>query len=531
MLLKLSKLFLYVSVFAVIIVLTGTFFPFIGGKDYFFRVSIELALIFFILWWAFEDKTGEAGARFREAARKPIFIAVSLFILAILLSTIFAYDPHAAFWSNFERGEGAFQILHYYAFFVLLVLTFREKEDWKRIFGASLIASALMILYGVFANLGWASNFISPYQGGLSPEVASSWWLRLTSARFQGSLGNPAYVAPYLLFSVFYAAYLWLDGKYNKKLWAGIGYGSLIIVFLFFFAITETRGAFMGLGLGVFAFLIYLALSRRNLRKWFIPFLIFLAIAGGLLVRERHAEWMKNLPGGRLFDIAFSDQTVQTRLWTWGSAWDGFKERPVFGWGLENFTTVFDKYFNPEHYVPGANSETWFDRAHSIYFDYLTETGILGLLGYLSIFAVIFWKIFRKRRGGGGGYGNNEFRAGQSRGAEERNSAAESGSWKPATKDALLFSLSIAYLVQGAAIFDVLPIYINLFLFFAFANYYFAGNNGASSKHSERVRFPAARQSETKEGRREENGGGGRGTVFGSPCRKLFKTEGFEKRA
>ncbi|MBU6500526.1 MAG: O-antigen ligase family protein [Patescibacteria group bacterium] len=463
MLLKLSKFFLYASVFCVLIVMTSAFFPFIGGKDYFFRLSVELALIFFVLWWAFEAANREVRGRFLEVVKTPIFIAVSFFVVAVMLSTIFAYDPHAAFWSNYERGEGAFQMLHYYVFFVLLAMFFKDRSSWRKLFGFSLIAAAGMVLYGLFANLGWANNFISPYQGGTVP---LTWWGKLVEGRFEGSLGNPAYVAPYLLFAMFYAAYLWADGKFKNKLLAGVGYAALIATYLFFFVLSETRGAFIGLGVGVFAFLIYLAFSRAAWRKWLVPTFIVLAIAGGLLIHERNSVWLKKLPGGRLFDVALSDQTVQTRLWTWGSAIKGFEERPIFGWGLENFSNVFDKYFDPRHFVPGQNTETWFDRAHNIYFDYLVETGILGLVSYLGIYTAIFWQFFRKRSA-------SESNASMS---DSKHKQSVAGHGRSVMKNALLFSLLVAYLVQGLAIFDVLPMYINLFMVFAFSNYYLYGN-------------------------------------------------------
>src|SRR5437870_4462802 len=116
MLLNVSKFFLYVSVFAVLIVMTAIFFPFIGGKDYFFRIAIELSLIFFLLWWAFEAREGVVLRRLKQLVREPLFVAVTVFAAMFLLATAFAYDSHAAFWSNYERGEGGFQMLHYYGF-------------------------------------------------------------------------------------------------------------------------------------------------------------------------------------------------------------------------------------------------------------------------------------------------------------------------------------------------------------------------------------------------------------------------------
>jgi len=134
------------------------------------------------------------------------------------------------------------------------------------------------------------------------------------------------------------------------------------------------------------------------------------------------------------------------------------------GWGPENFSTVFDKHFDPRHYVPGKNTETWFDRAHSIYFDYLAETGVLGLAGYLSIFAVMLWGFVKLLRHGG-------------------RSAAEV---------ALLIAIPVGYLAQGIAIFDVLPMYINLFVVFAFAYFILYGIEapGSARKAKHRGEVP-----------------------------------------
>jgi len=539
MLLKLSRFFLYASLFSVLIVLSGTFFPFIGGKYYFFRVAVELSLAFFILSLAFE----QPSKRFMETARgiisRPIFIAVSAFVFAYLLSALLAYDPYAAFWSNYERGEGAFQMLHYYIFFVLMMFLFRSSSDWQMAFKLSLVAAVGIIFYGLLAQAVFLTPglnvpieasgrengykqlliFVGPLTGG---EIPESRWVRLTAPRFQGSLGNPSYVSPYLMFSLFYLSYLFAarknaidEGERKKRreryAWIVIGIivllyflwvflrmdavleavpdigalgeaiisaflvlaalvftstlfiepsssavrWALFILFAFFiftfFILTQTRGAFLGLGAAIFAFLLYLLWSFPRGRKWTVVALVVIVATGSMLVAFRHSPTVQQIPGARfleIFDLGIQSQTVQTRLWTWNSAWRGFLERPIFGWGPENFSIVFDKYFDPRHYQVGKNSETWFDRAHSIVFDYMAETGIIGFLSYASVFVVFYLQFFRRRR-------------------RTENSAN-------AFQNALLFAIPIGYLVQGLALFDVLPIYINLFLFLAFASYLFS---------------------------------------------------------
>lgn len=452
-----AKWYLYTSAFAVVVVMDSIFFPFIGGKDWFFRFSVELSLIAFLLWWGFEARAGEIKQLIKANYKKPLVIAVTILVAVFLLACLFAFDMHAAFWSNYERGEGGFQMIHYYIFFMLLVFLFTEEKDWKNLFRCSLAAAGLMIGYGLLANYG-VSGFIGPYAGSAPP---TGWWHALIDGRFQGSLGNPAYVAPYLLFSMFYAAYLWISTRLEKRAtsFTNWGYGILLFIFFFFFILSQTRGAFLGLGAGIFALLLYFALTgSAKIRKWSAAVAIVLVILGVGLYSVRNTTFVQNLPEGRLLQISLSDASAQTRVWVWGEAWQGFLERPILGWGPENFTAVFDKYFNPNFYVPSQSTETWFDRAHSIFFDYLSETGILGFLAYFAVFALFFWEFFRRRRlhkEGGGHVGTSTIQRG------------------------MMIALPVAYLVQGVAIFDVFPMYFNLFLFFAFATYYFAANQKA----------------------------------------------------
>lgn len=452
MLLKISKLFLYSSVLSVLVVLNRTFFPFIGGKDYFFRAAIELAFIFFILWWGFEAQAGELSTRLKKLLKQPLFLAVSLFFVMFMLATVFAVDSHAAFWSNYERGEGGFQMLHYYSLFFLAVFLFDEKKDWQRMFWVSLAAAFGMILYGVGAAIftvdpttGAISNpfgFIGPYIDG-GKLVKPTFFGRLfASERFQGSLGNPAYVAPYLMFSLFYLLWLWIS-EHKRTLLKNISYGVLGGFLTVFFLASQTRGAFVGLVAALFVFLLVLLMGNRAWRKRLILLIVVLAVLLGTLMYYRQTDFVKKLPASRLLDVGISNKTFETRLWTWNSAWQGFKERPLLGWGPENFSAVFDKYFDPRHFIAGEQSETWFDYAHSVIFDYLSETGILGLLSYLAIFFVFYWEWFKKKFDS-----NNGMLLG-----------------------ALMAAILVGYLIQGLALFNVFPIYINVFLFLAFACY------------------------------------------------------------
>jgi len=456
-LISLSKFFLYLVPLVVLIVMPSNFFPFIGGKYYIFRTFVSLSLICVLIYWAFEDKENKIIKDLKEVFSRPLVKITTIFVFIYVLASLFAYDPQAAFWSNFERQEGGFQMIHYWLFFILLNLLFKTKKDWTRLFIVSIIAAVGMIFYGIF-SITSPETFFGPYASLMQGTSTPGFWSMLLnkSIRFQGSLGNPAYVAPYLMFIIFYTIYLWWDKKFGINL-RSFWYLFLISFFGLFFILSQTRGAFLGLVAGIFSFFIYLVLSIKKLRKIGIISLISLFILLSLAFYFKDNNFIKSLPGSRMLQINFSERTAQTRLWTWGSAWNGFKERPILGWGPENFPAVFDKYFNTGHYMANLPTETWFDRAHSVIFDYLAETGILGLLSYLGIYIGFYLMFFRSIKI------YNELKNKKNLSQDLPNDLQ----WN------LIFSILIAYFVQNLIIFEVLPMYLNFFLILAFSSYVF----------------------------------------------------------
>ena len=427
-LIKISKFLLYLAPFAVIIVTPSTLFPFIVGKYTFFKVIIELALIAFLFGWGFGK-----NVPFPRLWKQPLVIVVTLFVAIFTLAGFTGVNPHASFWSNFERGEGSFLLLHFYGYFLLLLLLFQTMEDWKRLFRVAITAGFLVMFYGVAAATG-VSGFIG---SGFCE-------------RFAGSLGNPAYIGTFSIFMLFYVVYLAVSGNWREKKWQAWNAPILILLAIYFsvfLLFSQTRGGLLGLGIGVIAALFYLtfALQSRRARRAALGAAAAFILLGTLGIYYRQhinlAPWCEE-GGNRILDVSFDGETINTRFALWKQSIEAWKERPMLGWGPENFNIAFEKYYNPIHTV-------WFDRAHNIFFDYLVFGGALLLGAFIGIFAVFYTQFFAWRK------------------------RAESDAKVRVLQGALLFSLPIAYLIQGLVLFDVLPIYINLFLFLAFAAYTF----------------------------------------------------------
>ncbi|MEK7463421.1 MAG: O-antigen ligase family protein, partial [Patescibacteria group bacterium] len=120
-----------------------------------------------------------------------------------------------------------------------------------------------------------------------------------------------------------------------------------------------------------------------------------MAVVGSLWIFRTSSFIQGNQTLSRLTDLSSSDINIAVRYQIWNMSWQGFKERPILGWGPENQTAVFFKYYQPEM----REQQPWFDRSHNIILDWLISAGILGLLSYLSIFVFAIRTLNKNYRG------------------------------------------------------------------------------------------------------------------------------------
>ena len=84
--------------FIVLFVAQSLFFPFITGKNFTFRIIVEVITA---LWLALALVNPEYRPR-----RSWILLAFALFVLSIGVSDVFGANAWKSIWSNYERMEG-----------------------------------------------------------------------------------------------------------------------------------------------------------------------------------------------------------------------------------------------------------------------------------------------------------------------------------------------------------------------------------------------------------------------------------------
>ncbi|MHB9019320.1 MAG: O-antigen ligase family protein [Minisyncoccota bacterium] len=337
----------------------GLFFPFIVGKAFIFRAIIEIVFALWLILVVFYKE-------FRPK-KNTLLWAIAIFIGVTALATVLGVNPLRSFWSNFERMEGLVMYIHLFAYFLVLGNVFK-KRDWFWFFNAFVASGLIEGVYALFQKMG---KIPSP-QGGF---------------RVDGTIGNPAYLAAFLIFIVGFCTLLFLRSKdiYARTFYGFSGLFSLMIIYF-----TASRGPVLGILVALFlAGTIYLFFKKvetdsdKKIKKIMIGGLIGLVVLVGVLWGLKNTNFIKNSQTlSRLTNLSFSETTITSRLSIWQMSFKAFKEKPILGWGPENYIAVFSKYYSPEMW----RQEPWFDRSHNVVFDWLINAGLIGLLSYLSIF-------------------------------------------------------------------------------------------------------------------------------------------------
>ncbi|MDP3727049.1 MAG: O-antigen ligase family protein [bacterium] len=354
--------------FIVFIVTRSLYFPFITGKNFTFRILIELIAVVWV-YAAFRFP------RFRPRA-SAIAVAVTIFMAAMGIATVLSISPYRSFWSSFERMEGYIGLLHLFLYFLILGTMFRTPRDWSVFFHTSLAASVLVSFYALFQLAG----VFSIHQGG---------------TRVDATFGNATYLATYLLFHLFFLIWFFLR---TSQSWARAAYGVAFLLELTILYYTATRGAILGLIGGLVILGVLLAiLERGTLRRIALAGLGALILVPALFFLVKDTAFVRqNAVLDRFASISPSETTTRARFTIWQMAFRGWQERPVTGWGQESFTYVFSKYYEPSLW----SQEPWFDRAHNVFLDWLIAGGVLALGAYLAIFAVAGWFLVRGWKSG-----------------------------------------------------------------------------------------------------------------------------------
>lgn len=316
-------------------------------KDVFFMLfgGVMLAL------WVFFD------AKKFNKERMVFYAPLMLFVAYNIIS--FLFNPYKI--NSFEDF-----LLHTLTYglplFIAPLLDARALKLINKIF---MLTCALCYAYGAAQAVD-----IWLWQGA---DVFS--WARAFGPRVFSTLANPNFFGNFLSFSLLGVLVNFIYFKEKK-------YIALFILGVIDLYFTESKGAWLAFGGGVFLF----ALGYANL--FLKKHKLLINSAGALVVLCAVA-----------LSVVFAfkrEQSVSFRLQTWRGVLAAAAAAPAFGHGEGAFKTIYPKYRRPQiFYIEKIhNNET--AHAENEYLETLVNGGALGVLLFLFFIGFLFFKGVKK---------------------------------------------------------------------------------------------------------------------------------------
>ena len=389
-----------------LVISPGTFAHFAASKAIYARILIETM---FVAWVFLALKFPE----FRPPQSR-VLLALTLYALAALLAALWGINPTQSLWSSYDRMTGVVDLVHWLLFAVVLVSVMRRPGDWTVLLNWQLGVTTLLAIIGLTQAYGY--SFI--------PSVAAR-------CRVDATLGNPSLLAPILVVSILVAAGLFLQsvlkgGPGPDPQWAGPGRNTaglnrgpvplsltalrgfwLTVIFLgiFVLILTGTRGALIGLAAGAacmpIAMLIWgnrQAVKGTALAAGGVLATVAILFAADHTVGLSTTDCADQTASNRLADLASAgtgDSSLENRLAAIEAGLQGFIERPLLGWGPENFGYAFDRHVDAWVFKHGSFVQ---DKAHNQAIEELATKGVVGALAFLFLWLVLVWAIVRRKR-------------------------------------------------------------------------------------------------------------------------------------
>lgn len=312
----------------------------ISVGNYIFGVFLFLLILSIVSDWK-NHRLGELVLRCK--ANKWWFFAFAFFLLTMLFSAFSSPDILRGLKTWFFHCF--YRVLPF--FFVLIF--FPEPKKAKLLLAICILSCLVDVLVGIY---------LGPLPGG----------------RYKGIYGHPMTLAGFLCISipvVFACLFRWDQ----KPVWLILEFVTFCVLVTGLF-LNQTRGAWIALL--VTLLLLGLWLSMKSLKKFFFLLVLCVGIFGVFQGNQQFTARFESISSTAM-------QSNKERMLMWESAMEMFKDDPVFGVGLGQYSLQYQN-----HYIKPQARERFQNHAHSNIFQMLGENGTVGTLGFLVLFFYIF---------------------------------------------------------------------------------------------------------------------------------------------
>lgn len=347
-----------------------------------------------------------------KVKKTPLDIPIILLLAANVASTIFSIDPQTSIFGYYGRWHGGLLSTISYILLYYSLVSNSDKKTALNYLWTSLFSGILVAIYGVLQH----PNPLFQEKLGSSTTwhgIDYDYWAVDVENRVFSTLGQPNWMAAFLAMLIFpLISFLLII----KKLWQKALVFLAVSVCFTAFTFAYSRGATIGILVGVATFIILLPFYKETLwQKIFkvIPVVdivffwnrfknylgIFLALLsiillvnyffgnalsrrGGLSTKIIQTQKQTNIKQTQL-EVG-GVQTAKIRTIVWTGSFEIFKHYPLFGSGVETFGYSY-YLFRPAAHNLTSEWDYLYNKAHNEYLNTLATTGAFGFLSYIFL--------------------------------------------------------------------------------------------------------------------------------------------------
>jgi len=311
-------------------------------------------ILFFLISVYTLSRSGSLGGRHLSTLDQATVISLLVFVLIVLLGYMNAADTQQ-YWSRFERAVRAFGCV------VIFLYLVRDEHKLIPLLEKGVLVGSLLVFLAATEQVGTLGRAEGAYNAILFGDF-SAYLACAAAAAAYTNRGQPLFVGAFLAAVLLSGYASILSG--TRGSWIGLYLG---LSFVLLVSVFSQRRRFGVVGTTAFA------LSALALFTWAFSF--------HPLISSRMSEATQTFL--QFFSGGDPNTSVGYRLQMWGAAYDMWIANPLLGSGLGDYSRDLAEMIR----LGQSSMNAHFGEAHSLYFEFL---GTTGLLGFMTLMAGMF---------------------------------------------------------------------------------------------------------------------------------------------
>ncbi len=373
------------------------------SKVLLFQFAVIFMLAMAVADWIYTRSIPERF-RFGNISKSALHIAILIFGLLSIVSTIISITPHTSFWGSYFRNDGLLTLICLILFFLIISSYIRSRTQVIKVIYSLLISSGIVSIIGILQS--FFSNILVVY---------------ISSKRVFSTIGNPLAVSVFLAIVIpFTMAMIFFRWKYSSKgknNWISLALIVLLALQLWCLYLAQYSITILLYLISPILFLTLWGFIHRNriVSGIFALALIIILTAGTMVIMRSASSGMQggvstgngDVPSSGITQTQFT--TVTNRIAHWQGTikmmidsskspliGDGLSFlRIPFGYGPETFPDTYQGYYPDNLKSSFMYNLSINDRPHNHYLYLAATVGILGLIAFLSMLVTFFYLSYR----------------------------------------------------------------------------------------------------------------------------------------